>query len=101
MISDDRSKKHLHAISGLADGVALLKRLPIDRLDAGGQVVLPPVPRARDAAVPDKPLGERAALVGAHRVDGIPVSLMPKHGDDALADQRLECEIFGTAEAPG
>ena len=62
-------KPNLDLSVGLTNRKGLLQGLPIDRLNASGQFVLPAMPGTGHATALDDPFGEGTALVGTHPVE--------------------------------
>lgn len=86
---------HLDRTLALANFKGLLQWLAIDRLDAGGQFVLPSVPGTGDAAGLDFAIGKRSALMGAHSIDGIKLAVATKDGQNLAVDHHFDRSGFG------
>ncbi len=64
---------------GLTNRKGLLQGLPIDRLDASGEFVLPAMPGTGHATALDGPFGEGTALVGTHPIECVEHPITSKY----------------------
>lgn len=89
-----RRQQDLHASCLLANFVAFLKWLAIDRLDAGCQFILPAVPGTGNASVFDDAFGQRAPLMGAHAIKSKKLPARSKDGNNLALDNQFDCPAF-------